>query len=65
MGKIQVGVSTASLFKRMYNEDSVAFLSDGGVPSAEIFFGTYREYKPSFAQLLKERKGNMLTGTPR
>ena len=38
----QIGVSTASLFKRMYNEQSVEFLNASGVGTAEVFLGTYR-----------------------
>jgi len=56
----QIGVSTASLFKRMYNEDTVKLLNDNGVPVSEVFLGTYREYAPTYAQLLKTRKGDML-----
>ena len=59
MNKVQVGISTASFFKRMYNEDSIAFLKDNGIPAAEVFLGTYREYKKEFASLLNERKGNV------
>ena len=55
----QIGVSTASLFKRMYNEDSVRFLCESGVGVAEVFLGTYREYKTDFARLLLERKGDL------
>lgn len=54
-----MGISTASLFKRMYNEESVRVLSEHGVPSTEVFLGTYREYKPSFAELIRKNKGDM------
>ncbi len=53
------GISTASLFGRMYNEDSVAFLSANGIPEAEVFLGTYSEYTVPFAQLVKKRAGGM------
>ncbi len=59
MSKITVGVSTASLFKRSYNEDSVHILNGEGIDVCEVFLGTYREYKPSFAELLKERKDKL------
>lgn len=59
MDSKQIGVSSASLFKRMYNEDSVALLNENGVGVSEVFLGTYREYKPAYASLLKERKGNL------
>lgn len=52
-------MSTASLYKRKYNEDSVKYLSENGVRVCEVFLGTYREYIPEFAELLKERKGDM------
>ena len=59
MSKPEVGVSTASLFKRKFNEESVSYLSERNVPVCEIFLGTYREYKPAFAELLNANKGNM------
>ena len=59
MQKFEIGVSTASLFKRMYNEESVAYLDSLGIPVCEVFLGTYREYTDDFAKLLKKNKGNL------
>ena len=56
---MRVGVSTASLFLRFDNEDSVQVLNKLGVDVAEVFLTSFCEYKPTFAQLLKERKGNL------
>ncbi|MBQ9730395.1 MAG: sugar phosphate isomerase/epimerase [Clostridia bacterium] len=53
---MQVGVSTASLFNRLPNEDAVAFLYEQGVPLAEVFLTSFSEYTAEFAALLNERK---------
>ena len=60
MQKFEIGVSTASLFKRMYNEEAVGFLNSIGIPVCEMFLGTYREYTDGFAKLLKQNKGDLL-----
>lgn len=54
-----VGVSTASLFLRQDNEDAVATLNSLGVSTAEVFLTSFGEYSPTFAQTLKERKGEL------
>ncbi len=59
MNAKQIGISTASLFKRMYNEDSVRFLNESGVGCSEVFLGTYREYKTEYANLLNKNKGSL------
>ena len=56
---MKVGVSTASLFLRCENEDAVALLDGLGVKTAEVFLTSFGEYKPSFARLLAERKGDL------
>lgn len=55
----QIGISTASLFKRCYNERSVELLNANAIPTAEVFLGTYCEYKAEFARLLNERRGGL------
>lgn len=59
MHNFEIGVSTASLFKRAYNEQAVSILSEAGIPTSEVFLGTYREYSAEFARLLKTNKGDM------
>lgn len=56
---MEVGVSTASLFMREYNEDAVATLSKLGVATSEVFFQCFSEYKPEFAKVLRDKKGDM------
>ena len=56
---MEVGVSTASLFKRAYNEDAVKILDKIDAKVCEVFLGTYSEYKPSFAQKVKENLGGL------
>ena len=56
---MQVGISTASLFKRQYNEDALITLNELDAKVVEIFLGSYCEYTKDFASLLKERKGNL------
>ena len=57
---MRVGVSTASLFNRAQTEDAISILNDLGVKHAEVFLGTYYEYERAFAELLLERKGDVL-----
>lgn len=56
---MQVGVSTASLFLRKYNEDALPLLDSLGIPVAEVFLASYSEYGKAFAEQLKEGKGNL------
>ena len=52
---MEIGISTASLFRRQYNEDAVSTLNELGARVCEIFLGTYREYTSEFSNLLKSR----------
>lgn len=54
-----IGISTASLFGRYYNEDALPILDKIGASVVEVFLETYCEYKEAFAKLLKERKGGL------
>lgn len=56
---MNVGVSTASLFLRQYNEDALPLLDSIGVEFVEIFLESFCEYKEEFAKLLKSRLGNV------
>ncbi len=58
---MRVGISTASLFRRLNNEDSLPLLAEWGVPAAEVFLTSFCEYEPSFATLLAARKGRLET----
>ena len=56
---MEIGISTASLFKRQFNEDAVSTLDKLDARVCEVFLGTYSEYNEDFAKLLKERKGGL------
>jgi sugar phosphate isomerase/epimerase len=56
---MEIGVSTASLFRRQFNEDAIYTLDKLDARVCEVFLGTYSEYTEEFAKLLKERKGNL------
>lgn len=56
---MKVGVSTASLFGREYNEDALLTLDKIGAGVAEIFLESFCEYKEDYARLLKSRLGNL------
>ena len=54
---MKVGISTASLFMRLYNEDAVALIDEWGVETAEVFLTSFCEYEPRFAKALAQKKG--------
>lgn len=56
---MNIGVSTASLFLREYNEDALPLLDSIGVEFVEIFLESFCEYREDFAKLLKSRLGNL------
>ena len=56
---MEIGISTASLFKRQFNEDALVTLNKLDARVCEVFLGTYSEYTESFARLLKERQGSL------
>ena len=56
---MEIGVSTASLFKRKFNEDALLTLNEIDSKVCEIFLCSYQEYTEDFAKLLLERKGNL------
>ena len=60
---MQTGVSTASLFLRENNEDALPLLEKLGVKTAEVFLTSFSEYGYPFADLLKERKGNLIVNS--
>ena len=56
---MEIGVSTASLFLRMYNEDAVVTLDKLGARVAEVFLNTFSEYTKEYGQKLNELKGDL------
>lgn len=56
---MEVGISTASFFNRLYNEDTFEYLHSIGCNLTEVFFSTYSEYEEDFVNILAKRKGNI------
>ena len=56
---MEVGVSTASLFMREYNEDALPLLDKSDARVVEVFLQGFSEYKKEFGELLKSRLGNL------
>ena len=49
---MKVGISTASFFKRLNNEEALPLLNRWGIPCTEMFFTSFSEYEPRFAEAL-------------
>lgn len=56
---MRVGLSTASLFRRKYNEEALPFFDCIGVKTAEVFLGTFCEYDPAYGKKLTSVKGDV------
>lgn len=56
---MEIGISTASLFGRAYNEDALPILNDLDSRVCEVFLETYSEYTKNYAELLKNNLGNL------
>ncbi len=56
---MRAGVSTATLFLRLNNEDALPLFDEWGIPCAEVFLTSFSEYKPAFARELKTKKGKV------
>ncbi len=57
---MEIGISTASLFGRLYNEDAIEVIGDLGAKVCEVFLETYSEYTEEYADLLNSRKNENL-----
>lgn len=56
---MKVGVSTASLFMRKYNEEALPLLEELGIKTAEVFLTSFSEYGKEFGQFLAQKKGSL------
>lgn len=56
---MEIGISTATLFGRLYNEDALPVLNELDARVCEVFLETYCEYTEDFAKLLKSRLGGL------
>lgn len=56
---MQTGISTASLFRRLYNEDALPLFREWGVETTEVFLTSFSEYGEEFARKLLRAKGEL------
>lgn len=56
---MEIGISTASFFRKQYNEDALVTLNEMDSRVCEVFLETFCEYTPEYGELLKSRKGNL------
>ena len=57
---MRIGISTASLFLRRFNEDALALFREWNIPVTEVFLSSFSEYDPAFSTaMLAPRKGNV------
>lgn len=56
---MKVGISTASFFKRLNNEEALPLLNRWGIPCTEMFFTSFSEYEPRFAEALSADRGRV------
>ena len=57
---MDIGISTASLFGRQYNEDAIVTVGKLGARVCEVFLETYSEYTEEYASFLNSRKSDNL-----
>ena len=48
---MQIGISTACFYARMFTEEAVAYIGETGCPICEVFMDSYSEYERDFAEL--------------
>jgi sugar phosphate isomerase/epimerase len=57
---MRVGISTATFFNRIYNEDAFDQLKKLDCDLTEVFFTTYSEYEEEFVQKIARAKGDIV-----
>ena len=56
---MKIGISTASMYGKMYTEKALDFFNKNGVEYAEVFLASFSEYTEEFGKKLMEVKGNV------
>ncbi len=56
---MEIGISTATFFGKVNTEDTFGLIRQVGARVCEVFLNTFYEYRPEFADLLLERKGDL------
>ena len=54
---MKAGISTASLYGKMYTEQALEFFNENGVENCEVFLSSFSEYDKNFGKILKEKQG--------
>ena len=49
------GISTATLFNRLYNEDALALFAEWKIAAAEVFYTSFSEYEQIGRASCRER----------
>lgn len=57
------GISTATLFNRLYNEDALALFAEWKIAAAEVFYTSFSEYEPSFSEMLNVKRGDLFVNS--
>lgn len=53
-GILQIGISTACFYSRMFTEEALKVIGSFGASVCEVFLDSYCEYEPDFADLLAQ-----------
>ncbi len=56
---MELGVSTAIFFPRLYTEDAFAVIKSLGCNICEVFMNTYCEYEPEFSALFNSKRNGV------
>jgi sugar phosphate isomerase/epimerase len=56
---MKIGISTASMYGKMYTEEALDFFNKNGVEYAEVFLASFSEYTEEFGKKLQSVKGNV------
>lgn len=56
---MEIGISTASLFLKQFNEDALVTLSEIDSRVCEVFLESFCEYTEDYGRLLQSRKGDL------
>ncbi len=56
---MKIGISTASMYGKMYTEEALKFYAENDIECAEVFLSSFSEYTEEFGKKLLENKGNV------
>ena len=56
---MEIGVSTATFFLRMYNENAISRIDDLGAKTCEVFLECPSEYTVDFGKILLDNRGDL------